>query len=254
MADTDTRADEREHQADDEHRGEHERPGARQDHAPGGKQGEPAAKKADRRKTTIIVVLTAVGVLIGWLTYRSRSSSSTSGTDTSLSPDTSGLTSGSDGSASYGTGSGYLVGGGDSSGGYYGTYGSGPTDGSTNADAYAGLTSRLDTLNSELGTLTSTLQNPPTSATMPTSPVAKIGSGGNVVTGASQTSQYVLVHDTKTGAWYDVTAKGGGTVHQLTASQLAADKAAGAKITTTTSKTKPTAAQAKTIVNKVLGK
>jgi len=192
-------------------------------------------------------------VLIGWLTYRSRSSSS-SGSDASLSPDTSGLTSGSDGSASYGTGSGYLVGAGDSSGGYYGTYGPGATDGSTNADAYAGLTSRLDTLNSELGTLTSTLQTPPTTTTTPTSPVAKIGSGGNVITGASQTDQYVLVHDTATGAWYDVTAKGGGTVHQLTATQLAADKAAGAKVTTTTSKTKPTAAQAKTIVNKVLGK
>lgn len=247
----------------DEHGGEHQRPGAGEHGAAGaGGTSGPATKKARDKKTTIIVILTAVGVLIGWLTYRAKSSSSSTTAGTAGSVDTTGTpTTGANGSASYGGTGGYLVGAGSSGGGSYGTYGTGPTDGSTNSSALQGLSDRLDTLTSELSTLTATLQTAPTSPTTPTSPHTPTKTAPNIgrtvtststapkITTASQTNQYVLARDKQTGAWYDLTTKG--TAHLLTPAQLAADRKAGAR--TTVIATRPTPSTARTTAKQVLG-
>lgn len=172
------------------------------------------AKKTDRRKQTILIIVGIVGVALTYLLYRHSVASGTS-TSTAYTPGTSPDGTGGDTS---GSGSDYS--------GVLNAVGS----------QLSSLASQNQTLMGDYSSLQSQLaSNHSQSSSSVEEDINKkldqITPGRGGTTTSAQTSQYFIDYDKATGKYYDINPFKR-TIHLLTDAQLGADKAAGAVIKT----------------------
>lgn len=174
-------------------------------------------------------VLGAAGVAVVGLALYTKHKGTTAGSVTPATTDAATV------AADQGLGSGSATYGGDTGGG------SG-MDSVISSDLDAQVTTLQQLLDAQnasqttLGQIGSTLTTIANGSSGPTSTGGSSSSGGSKPGGrtprsskhttASQIDQYVIEYDTKAHRYYDVTSRG--TVHHLTAAQLAADRRAGA--------------------------
>lgn len=183
--------------------------GPHDDDAAGGKPGkdgkpDPTEKK-DSSKTTVLVLLSIVGVVIAWISYKHQvtAAASAGGADTT--------------SPAYGGGVG----------------GTGTVAGSTDSggDASSGFASYLANLSGEISTLQGQVAALPTTTTpvtTPTSPSKPAAPKFDFLNYKKDT----YIRDQSSGAIYQVQAGTGTQIH-LTPAQWAAVSGNGAKISST---------------------